>query len=87
MSQIKTTGMTEEPDSERVNFVRARLEPEKEVTKSGQTTSEQVKSELVTSCAVAVPNALEIAEKKKAKRVKLAMAIVDAGDYSVAKFG
>ena len=33
MSQIKTTGMTEEPDRERVNFVRARLEPEKKVTK------------------------------------------------------
>ena len=27
MSQIKTTGMTEEPDRERVNFVRARMEP------------------------------------------------------------
>ena len=72
MSQIKTTGMTEEPDSERVNFVRARLEPKKEVTKSGQTTSEQVKSESVTSDAIAVPNAMEIAERKKAKQVKRA---------------
>ena len=28
MSQIKTTGTTEEPDCERVNFVLARMEPE-----------------------------------------------------------
>ena len=87
MSQIKTTGMTEEPDRERVSFVRARLDPEKEVTKSGQTTSEPVKSEIVTSYAIAVPNAMEIAERKKAKRVKRAMAIVNAGDYRVAMFG
>ena len=83
MSQIKTTGMpgmTEEPDNERVNFVRARMEPESEVTKLGQIKSEQVKSEIVTSCTIAKPNAKETAERKKAKRVKRAMAIVEAGD-------
>ena len=36
MSQIKTTGMAEVSDRERVNFVRARLAQETEVTKSGQ---------------------------------------------------
>ena len=33
MSQMKTSGMDEEPDSERVYFVRARLEPEKKADK------------------------------------------------------
>ena len=57
------------------------------MTKSGQTTFEPVKSEIVTIYAIAVQDAFEIAERKKAKQVKHAMAIVDAGDYSVAKFG
>ena len=48
MSQIKTSGMEEEPDRERVCFVRARLESEKEATKSGQSTSEPVQPEIVT---------------------------------------
>ena len=33
MSQIKTTGMTEEPDGKRVCFVLARLEQKKEAAK------------------------------------------------------
>ena len=33
MDQIKTTGMAEEPDRKRVNFVPARLEPEAKLTK------------------------------------------------------
>ena len=33
MDQIKTTGMAGEPDRKRVNFVRARLEQEPELTK------------------------------------------------------
>ena len=87
MGQIKTTGMTEEPNSERVNFVLARLEPGKEVTKSGQTTSEPVKSEMVKSCAITVPNTMEIAKRKETKRVKRALAIVEAGDYRATMFG
>ena len=59
------------------------------MTKSGQTTFEPVKSEIVTIYAIAVQDAFEIAERKKAKQVKHAMAtrIVHSGDYSVAKFG
>ena len=45
------------------------------MTKLGQIKSEQVKSDIVRSCAIAEPNAKENA-KKKAKRVKGAMAIV-----------
>ena len=82
--------MAEEPYRERVNFVRARLEPGfpgTEVTKLGQIKSEPVKSEIETSCAITVPNAKKIAEKKEAKRVKRALPILEAGNYRVAMFG
>ena len=64
-----------------------RQEQETEVTKLGQIKSEPAKSEIVTSCANSVPNAKESEERKKAKRVKRALAIVEAGDDQVAMFG
>ena len=48
----------------------ARLEPEAEMTKLSPTKSEPIKSENVTNHIAAAPNAKEIAEEKKAKRVK-----------------
>ena len=87
MDQIKTSDMTGEPDRERVNFERARLEPEAKLTKLSPIKPEPVKSEMVTNHITAAPNEKQIAEKKKAKRVKCALAIVEAGDYRVAMFG
>ena len=70
--------MTGEPDRNRVNFVWASLEPEAKLTKLRPIKPEPVKSEIVTSHITAAPNAKEIEEKKKPKRVKCALAIVEA---------
>ena len=87
MSQIKTSGMKEEPGCEWVYCVRARLEQEKKADKSGLTKSEQIKPDIVTSFAIAEPKVLQTAERKKAKRVERAMAILSTDDYHVARFG
>ena len=67
MTQIKTSGMDEEPASERVNFVLARLEPEMQADQSGLTKSEliMIKPDIRTSCAVAEPKVSKIGERKR----------------------
>ena len=89
MQQIKTGGSADEPDRERFNYVRARfkLELETKMTKLSPTKSEPIKSEIVTNHIATAPNAKEVATEKKAKLVKRALPIVEAGDYRVAKFG
>ena len=65
MSRIKTSDMDDEPDSERLNFVRARLEPEEKADQSGLTKSEpiMIKPDIVISCAIAEQKILETAER------------------------
>ena len=84
MTQIKTSVMDEEPARERANLFRTKLEPEMQAVQSGLTMSDpiMIKPDIVTSCAVAEPKVSEIVERKKAKRVERAMAIVSTDDYS-----
>ena len=89
MSRIKTPGVDDEPGRERVNFVRARLEQEQKADQSGQIKSDliMIKPDIVASCAIAGPKISETAERKKAKRVENAMAIVSTDDYRKTRFG
>ena len=70
MSQIKTSDRDDEPDSERVYFVRARLEPEEKADQSGLIKSDpiMIKADIMASCAIAGPKLSETAERKKACR-------------------
>ena len=89
MSQIKSSVMDEESARERANLVQTRLEPEMQAVQSGLTKSDliMVEPDIVTSCTVAEPKVWEIEERKKAKHVEHAMAIVSTDDCRVARFG
>ena len=89
INQIKTSVMDDEPARERADLIRARLEPDMQVVKSGLTKSEliMIEPDIVTSCAVAEPKAWGVEARKKAKHIDRAMAIVSKDDHCFAKFG
>ena len=85
--RLKMSDPDEEPDRERVCFVRARAEPEAGTIKSCPIKSEQVKLETVTNHITAASNAKTVAEEKKAYHIKRAITIVEAGNYQVTPSG